>query len=157
MLLDDREVVGVLLLETRPDGRLGKLELGTAAGLLTLHPDGSALHGNVVRPDGVEHLSLPWTEDVILLVAGTPTTAAAAARTLGERVGVGQGCTIGGVSVDVRLVVRAATFRVARVGPRGWWFVTADTGERTGVTLDRDGVPLLVDAEDWPLELDSPG
>ena len=48
-----------------------------------------------------------------------------------------------------------ATFRVARVGPRGWWFVTADTGQQTGVTLDLDGIPLLADAEHWPLELDS--
>jgi hypothetical protein len=149
--------VGALLLETTPDGALAKLEVAGAAGLLTLHPDGSTLHGNVVRPTGIDHLALAWSPEHLLLLAGTPTTAAAAARTLGERVGIGQGHTIAGVSVDVTLTVRPATFRVARVGPRGWWFVTADTGDRTGVTLDLDGIPLLGEAVDWPLELDSPG
>ena len=154
-LLDGRELVGSLLLETTPEGRLARLELATAAGLLTLHPDGDGLHGNVVRPAGIDHLAFPWSADDLLLVVGTPTTAAAAARTLGERVGIGQGQTIHGVSIDLALAVRPATFRVARVGPRGWWFVTADSGQQTGVTLDLDGIPLLAEAADWPLELGS--
>jgi hypothetical protein len=154
MLTEEDQVVGVLLVETVPDGRLGKLELATAAGLLTLHPSDGMLHGNVVRPGGIEHIALPWTDDDLLLVVGTPATAAAAARTLGDRIGIGQGQTVRGVNVDVHLAVRPATFRVARVGPRGWWFVTADTGQLTGVTLDLDGIPLLADAADWPLEVD---
>jgi hypothetical protein len=157
MLVDGGELVGTLLLETAPDGRLAKLELATAAGLLSLHPEGEALHGNVVRPGGMDHLALGWTPDDLLLVVGTPTTAAAAARTLVDRVGIGQGQTIRGVSVDLALVVRPATFRVARVGPRGWWFVTADSGQQTGVTLDLDGIPLLAEPLDWPLELHSAG
>ncbi len=52
MLTDDGVLVGSLLLETRPDGSVAKLELATAAGLLTLHPEGSMLHGNVARPTG---------------------------------------------------------------------------------------------------------
>ena len=155
MLVEEDRVVGVLLVETAPDGRLGRLELSTADGLLSLHIEGDTLHGNVVRPTGMEHIALPWSDGDLLLVVGTPATAAAAARMLGDRIGIGQGQTVSGVSVDVHLGVRRATFRVARVGPRGWWFVTADTGQQTGVTLDLDGIPLLADADHWPLELDS--
>ena len=157
ILVDGEEIVGVLLLETGPDGRPGKLELATAAGLLTLHPDGSTLHGNVVRPGGIDHVALPWADDHLLLVVGMPTTAAAAARTLTERVGIGQGHTIAGISIDIALTVRPATFRVARVGPRGWWFVTADSGQQTGVTLDLDGIAILEAAESWALELEPGG
>jgi hypothetical protein len=157
VLRDDGEAVGVLLLETAPDGRPTRLELGTAAGLLTLHPEGDTLHGNVVRPEGIDHLALPWADADLLLVVGTPTTAAAAARRLGDRVGIGQGQTMRGVSVDGGLAVRPVTYRVARVGPRGWWFVAADSGQQTGVTLDLDGIPQLAEAVDWPLELDPAG
>ncbi|HEU0242375.1 MAG TPA: hypothetical protein VFQ75_00625 [Candidatus Limnocylindrales bacterium] len=156
ILVDGNDVVGVVLLESAPDGAPVKLEVASAAGLLTLHPDGSTLHGNVVRPTGMEHVAVPWRDGSLLLAVGTPTTAAAAARTLAERVGIGQGHTVPGVSVDAQLHVRAVTYRVARVGPRGWWFVTADTGQQTGVTLDLDGIPLLAEAVDWPLELEPP-
>jgi hypothetical protein len=157
MLTEEDYVVGVLLVEMASDGRLDRLELATAAGLLTLHIVGDTIHGNVVRPRGVDHIALPWNDGDLLLVVGTPATAAAAARMLGDRIGIGQGLTVPGVSVDMGLTVRRATFRVARVGPRGWWFVTADTGQQTGVTLDLDGIPLLAEAESWPLELDSAG
>ena len=55
-------IVARLLLETDPDGRFAHLELSTAAGLLTLHPEGDGtLHGNAVTADGVEHVvGVPW-------------------------------------------------------------------------------------------------
>ena len=112
MLVEEDRVVGVLLVETAPDGRLGRLELSTADGLLSLHIEGDTLHGNVVRPTGMEHIALPWSDGDLLLVVGTPATAAAAARMLGDRIGIGQGQTVSGVSVDVHLGVRRATFRV---------------------------------------------
>ena len=147
-------MVGALLLETGVAGDVQRLELATAAGLLTLHPEGSTLHGNVVRPTGIEHVALPWNADQVLLVIGTPATAAAAARILDTRVGVGEGHTIPAVSVDMELPVVAATYRVLRPAPRRWRFVAADGGGETAVTLDEDGAPVLDSAQQWPLELD---
>ncbi|MEO5965760.1 MAG: hypothetical protein ABIR11_09870 [Candidatus Limnocylindrales bacterium] len=152
MLVDEGRIVGVLLLETGTDLRVGKLELATAAGLLTLHPEGAALHGNIVRPAGIEHIERPWAEDHLLLVVGTPATAAAAARRLTTRGGVGEGHTFVGVSVDVELAVTPATFRVVRPAEERWRFVQADRGFETAVTLDADGIPRLLDAASWPLE-----
>ena len=45
------------------DGRPGRLEIATPAGLLTLHPeaDGLSAHGNVVGPDGVRPLAYEWS------------------------------------------------------------------------------------------------
>lgn len=153
MLVDGEALFGVLLLEARPDGSPARLELATAAGLLTLHPEGTTLHGNVVGPDGVEHLAFPWGDGHVLHVAGTPASAAAAARQLRQRLGVGEGRSFPGVLVAPDLTVRQATFRVARVGPRGWRFVTADTGDETAVTLDLDGIPVLAGERTWPLEI----
>jgi hypothetical protein len=154
MLLDDGALFGTVLLETGPDGRVGRLEVTTADGLLTLHPAGGMLHGNTVRPSGVTHLTFPWSDDRILLVAGAPTSAAAAARVLGGKLGVGEGRTVPGVLVTQTLVARSVAFRVARVGPRGWWFVVADTGHEIGVTLDLDGIPAQTASDSWPLEVD---
>ena len=43
-----------LLLELDPDGRFSHLELSTAAGLLTLHPEpDGTLHGNAVTAEGI--------------------------------------------------------------------------------------------------------
>ena len=52
-----------VLLESDPMGRLARLEVTTAAGLLTLHPDANntILHGNVVTPAGVRHLRFDRT------------------------------------------------------------------------------------------------
>ena len=86
---------------------MGKLELATAAGLLTLHPEGTTLHGNVARPSGLEHVALPWPERGLVLVVGTPATAAAAARLLEPQIGVGEGRTLAGVSIGVELEVDA--------------------------------------------------
>ncbi len=154
MLTDDGVLVGSLLLEARPDGSVAKLELATAAGLLTLHPEGSTLHGNVARPTGIDHVALPWPGRGLLFVAGTLATAAAAARLLATQVGVGEGHTIAGVSVGVELAVTPTTFRVARVADRRWRFLDAASGAGLAVTLDDDGIPVLADGESWPLERD---
>ena len=55
----DGELAEVLAVETGPSGALTRLEMTTAAGLLTLHPAGSPvrLHGNIVRAGGVEPVS----------------------------------------------------------------------------------------------------
>ena len=154
MLTDDGVLVGSLLLETGLDGAIAKLELATSAGQLTIHPEGSMLHGNVVRPGGIEHVALSWPEGGVLLVVGTPATAAAAARQLEPRIGVGEGHTLPGVSIGVELAVAPTTFRVARLAERRWVFVAAATGDTLAVDLDQDGIPSLGDGDSWPLELD---
>ena len=154
MRTEDGLLVASLLLETRPDGSVGKLELATAAGLLTLHPEGSTLHGNVARPSGLEHVALPWPERGLVLVVVAPSTAAAAARLLEPGVGVGEGHTLTGVSIGLELAVTPTTFRVARLTERRWVFVVAATGDALAVDLDEDGIPVLAEADTWPLELD---
>ena len=149
----EEQVVGSLLLETRPDGTLAKLELAGAAGLLTLHPEAATLHGNIVRPAGIEHLALPWDDDCLLLVVGTPTTAAAAAARLADRIGVGEGHTVAVVSADVGFTVERQTYRVIRSSETRWRFIPAHGGPGVAVTLDADGIPILDDAETWPLEV----
>jgi hypothetical protein len=146
--------MGSLLLETGSDGSVAKLELTTSAGLLTLHPEGPMLHGNVARPAGLEHVALPWPERGLLLVVGSPASAAAAARLLEPHVGVGEGRTFTGVSIGVELVVVPTTFRVARLAERRWVFVVAATGDALAVDLDDDGIPSLAGGDSWPLELD---
>ena len=58
----DGVVVSSLLLESFTDRRFAHLELSTAAGLLTLHPESDGtLHGNAVLTDGVDHIvGLAW-------------------------------------------------------------------------------------------------
>jgi hypothetical protein len=141
-----------VLLETTTDGAVARLEVSSAAGLLTLHPDGATLHGNVVRPLGIDHVTLPWPADTVLLVAGSPVTAAAAARVLARRVGVGEGRSVAVVEVDGELRVRAATYRVARVAPDRWLMLPAAGEHGPALELDADWAPVLAGAATWPLE-----
>jgi len=71
---DDGAVISSLLLELDPRRRFSHLELATAVGLLTLHPEGDgSLHGNAVEATGVRHVvAVPWQPDDLLLVAGSP-------------------------------------------------------------------------------------
>jgi len=154
----DGRLVEVLLLETTPAGALARLELATASGLLTLHPEttGTMLHGNVVRPSGIDHVSLPWSGDHVLLAGTSPMTGAVAAALLADRVGTGEGASVPAVYIGGRLEVRPATWRAARVGERRWWLLAADGGTSLAVTLDDDGIPASLEAaEGWPLELDA--
>jgi hypothetical protein len=155
----DGRLVQALLVEVGPDGGLRKVEVASPAGLLTLHPEvgEGALHGNVVRSTGISHVTLPWTARHLLLVGGSPVTAAVAAASLEGEHPVGQGRTIPAIEVAGDLTVRAATWRVARVGDRRWRLLAADGGPSVAVTLDGDGVPAdLEDAASWPLEIDPP-
>ena len=146
-----------LLLEVSPDGRPVRLELASTDGLLTVHPDPDDrwVHGNVVTVHGVRHLAFPWTPASQLLVAGSPVTAAVAARRLGRSIGVGEGATFAALEVRRDLDVLPATWRAARVGERSWRLLPAGGGEVIPVDLDPGGVPggpELVDT--WPLELE---
>ncbi len=68
-----------LLLEVDPAGRWTRLELATALGILTLHPepDGRSVHGNVVTDRGVVPLAFPWSADHRLLLPEEPIAATA--------------------------------------------------------------------------------
>jgi hypothetical protein len=156
----DGRLVAALLLETAPDGSVARLELACPAGLLTLHPDPgfATLHGNVVRPSGIAHVSLPWSAGHALLAGASPATGAVAAAGLAGRVGVGEGASFAAVEVGEDLAIRRATWRAARVGERRWWLLAADGGTSLALTLDEDGVPAgLEDAKTWPLEVDDRG
>jgi len=155
----DGRLVQDLLLEVDPAGRLVKLEVAAPAGLLTLHPgvgEGS-LHGNVVRPGGVEHVDLPWSSGHALVCGGSPVTGAVAALELEAHVGVGEGASFPAVEVAEDLSIRRATWRAARVGERRWRLLAADGGPSVTVELDDDGAPAGLDeAESWPLERAGP-
>lgn len=73
----DGVLVRTVLFELDPSGRVTRLEVATANGLLTLHPDddGQTMHGNVVSPDGVRHLRFDWGPEQALLVEGSQAAA----------------------------------------------------------------------------------
>ncbi len=142
-----------ILIETGVDRRLTRLEIEAPAGLLTLHPDGgeSALHGNVVTPGGIRHLTFDWSPDHELVVLPVAFSGAPIAWRLAAAIEVGEGSDIRAVVVDDGLEVRTEDVRVDRVG--AWrWTVTWGAGRET-IEVDEDGLPAgLGDAEAWPLE-----
>jgi hypothetical protein len=150
----DGRLVHGLLVETAPDGTLARAEITTATGLLTLHPDhdGTAMHGNCARTDGVDHLALPWSPAHALLFGASPLTAAVAACILGGRVGMGEGTSVPVIEVLPDLHVRQATWRVARTAERRWRLLAADGGASIALELDETGLPLLDDGGTWPME-----
>lgn len=126
-------VVSSLLLELDPDGRFAHLELSTAAGLLTLHPEGDGtVHGNAVTAAGVHHVTgLPWAPDDVVLVEGSVVTAVVAGQP-------GRSPAAGALIVTLDLaLVRAAG--APSVG---------------AVARDAEGLPLLGQGATWPLERD---
>jgi len=137
-------LVSSLLLELDPSGRFSHLELATALGMLTLHPEGDGtLHGNAVEAGGVRHVvAVPWHPEDILLVVGSPISRAAAARRGEEPAqtgaarpkGVGIGFVVGlDLAVERRAIGRS---------------------ERT-IPLDANGLPLFADGVTWSLELET--
>ena len=137
----DGAVVSSLLLETDPQRGFAHLELSTAAGLLTLHPEpDGTLHGNAVTVDGIRHVAgLPWPADCLLVVHGSPISLAAAAWQLagggGEPADVARQVVMVGADLDVR----SASVPIDGLARHA---------------IDTDGLPLLADAASWPLEVD---
>lgn len=166
-------VVRAVLLETDPAGRLTRLEIATAAGLLTLHPDPgkSVLHGNVVTPTGIRHLTFDRTT---VLVDGSPAAAAIAVARLADGVRVGATTRVDLVRVDDRLEPRPGSWAVSRIEPQAWRLVELpatgggggsrpdhrrERGSRPDVAaeervirVDADGLPILA-GDAWPLEI----
>jgi hypothetical protein len=143
-----------LLLETSPGGKVQRLELTTASGLLTLHPepDGRAIHGNVVHVGGVRPLAFAWGPEHEIEVVDRPFASAVMLRRLGKTVEVGGGETVPVLSIDASLVVRPGSRMVRRIGAARW--VVADMANRreTTIELDADGIPVLGAPAGWPLD-----
>jgi hypothetical protein len=127
-------VVHSLLLELSPDGRFSHLELTTAAGLLTLHPEGDGtIHGNAVTAAGVTHIrGLPWQpEDAILI----ETSVVSAVITAGWQ------SRLGLDDIDV-----------VRVGPD--LSLSRDRTTVPTASMDAHGLPVLANGHRWELEED---
>jgi hypothetical protein len=128
---DDGGMRWALLYETDPDGGFSHLELASAAGLATLHPEGDGtLHGNVVEPEGgVRHIvGAPFEPGNALLVAGSLVAGAAVAAGHRPR-SMATVLDPVDLTLDVRVIVE---------------------GDLTSV--DEAGVPLLPGGATWPLE-----
>ena len=125
---DGRSIRSSLLLELDPDGRFSHLELATAAGLLTLHPEGDrTLHGNAITADGIEHIvGRPWDRDAVILLEGSVVCATVAA-------GVRGGEPASALRISLRLDLTSG-----RSGP--------------AIARSPDGLPKLVAGRSWPLE-----
>jgi hypothetical protein len=144
-----------LLLETSPDGRPTRLEMTTLAGLLTLHPepDESAMHGNVVGPDGVRHLALPWGAEHQLFVVASPATATIAVRRLARTLVSGATVELDVLWIDDALEPWGTRWRVERIGTHSWHLAGVDGSDERRMTVHDDGRPILLDEASWPLEL----
>ena len=129
----DGAVAWTLLFETDPDGRFAHLELATADGLATLHPEpDGTLHGNTVDATGVHHVrGVPFAPGTSLVVAGSAIAGAAiAGSATGARVG------------DSVVVLDPATLQL-----RARALVPDDL-----TAVAADGTPALREASSWPLE-----
>ncbi|MEO8230429.1 MAG: hypothetical protein ABI628_11805 [Chloroflexota bacterium] len=147
----DGRVVRSVLLETNPAGRLTRLEVAAAAGLLTLHPDAgeTALHGNVVMPAGIRHLTFAGTS---LMVQGSPAATAIAVARVADGIEVGATMQADMIGIDDRLEPRVRAWAISRIEPRTWRLVELSATEEVVVRLDEDSLPILA-GEVWPLEI----
>jgi hypothetical protein len=143
-----------LLLEVGLDGRPVRLELATPAGLLTLHPEATGLHGNLATAGGVRHLAFAWSDAHELEVEGLPIPTAVTARRLAGSTAAGEGRTVPVVWVATDLSLGEGTRRFVRVDGATW---RIDGGPAPGtLTIDDRGIPAWPsDAWEWPLELES--
>ena len=138
-----------LLLETAPDGGFSHLELSTPAGLLTLHPEpDGTLHGNVIETGGIRHVvGLPWDRRGVVDIEGSAVVGAACARLLAGEVEAGASAR--------RTVLRITTELLITTGPANIDRTDAETWRIAGgapCRVDGAGLPVLPDAESWPLE-----
>ena len=138
-----------LLLETAPDGRFSHLELATPAGLLTLHPEGDGtLHGNVIETGGIRHVvGLPWDEDGVVDVDGSAVAGAACARLLADAVVAGESIRRAVLRITGELLITTGPEAVDRVDDDAWRIAGG-----VPCRVDATGLPVLPDAESWPLE-----
>jgi hypothetical protein len=145
----DGAIASSLLLETDPDGRFSHTELSTPSGLLTLHPEGDGtLHGNVVATGGLRHVrGLPWDVDAIVLLEGSTLCQVAAAARLARDVPAAAPATRRAAVIPSSLRLSVEDARIEHIDEGTWRF-----GSEAPLRVDADGLPVLDDAESWPLE-----
>jgi hypothetical protein len=141
-------LVTSLLFETDPGRRFAHLELSTASGLLTLHPErDGTLHGNAITASGVRHISrAPWQADGFVLVEPSIVCLGAAIHNFGTS-SVGESIVRAGISIDSDLGVTPVEVTLDRTGD-GWRIDGRSLG-----AFDEDGLPDTPDSLVWPLEL----
>ena len=153
VVTSEGEVRHALLLETDAARRFSHLELASAAGLWTFHPEGDGtLHGNHVDPRGraVSHI-VGWSfgVDDLLIVEGSPVSAAANAWRLAGEPAVTDVAVRAGVRLDpAGWCGRDVTIRVERVNAARWRI-----GSSTAIEIAANGSPVLDDGAIAPLEL----
>ena len=144
-----------ILLEVTPAGGVMRLELATAEGLLTLHPepDASAIHGNVVTPHGIRHLAFDWSPSHELVVAASLATDTVAVRRLAATVPVGGRAEVDVLAIDDALQPRPDRWAIERPADDRWAF-QPKRAEHPGreIRVGPDGLPILDAAETWSLE-----
>jgi hypothetical protein len=147
----DIVVASSLLLETGPDGRFSHLDLSTSAGLMTLHPEtDGTLHGNVIGPEGVEHVrGRAWDADGIVLLEGSTICKVAAADLLQRWIQVWSSASVPSVTIGPQTLWLDdfVPTRVERLSASQWRF-----GRGEPLRVDERGLPLLEEGEIWPLE-----
>jgi hypothetical protein len=142
-----------VLLEVDPAGRPARLELTTAAGMLTLHPeaDGRSLHGNVVTPTGMRHLALDWSPEHEIDIDGIPIPMAVAVHRHRAIVGVGEERSVPVAAITPDLDATESHRRLARRDGSAW---LVDDGTRSyRLVVDERGIPVMAGADEWPLEI----
>jgi hypothetical protein len=150
-----------ILFEMDPAGEVSRLEIGSAAGLLTLHPVGrpAAIHGNLVSAAGIRHLSFPGEAGTVLVVDGSPASdAIVLGRPELAGLAVGAGRRFAAFRVDERLDPEPVEIEITRLETRSWRWTTwptdgpPSTGPPRTVRLGADGLVELADGARWPLE-----
>jgi hypothetical protein len=142
--------ISSLLLETDSDARFNHLELSTAAGLLTLHPENDGtLHGNAIDARGVRHIDgLRWSPEGVVLLEGSAVAVAVAACLLRGSMGdAATSASADALVIGLDLGLERRHVRVERL-PYGTWQFEGHEAIGVGV----DGLPSLRAADDWPLE-----
>jgi hypothetical protein len=149
---DGSAIVRSLLLETDNQGNWQRLEMNSAEGLVTLHPEGDgSIHGNIASRSGVQHISLGKLKPARLDVAGSLVVEAALCWSLTRQLRVGERRVIQVVSVAEPVSVTLSELTIER-RTTATWEIT-DGARRRLVELDDDGLPVAhVGGDHWPLE-----
>lgn len=153
-LVREGALVRSLMLEVSTAGRPTRLEITAPTGLLTLHPepDESALQGNVVGADGIQHLVFEWSTEHELLIFGSPASATITLRRLAGTLVAGAARDLDVLRIDDDLDPQPARWHVERIAGHAWHLRDRDGTDERRLTVDDDGRPLLTDSVTWPLE-----
>jgi len=115
-----------------------------------------------VTSQGVQHLTLSWSEAHELELEPVAISGAVTAHRLGRSIPVGEGIVVPVVAIDLGLVARAVSRRHVRLDNTTWQ-IEGD-GDPWTLTLDDRGLPVWpVSAGEssgvgeWPLELEPRG